>query len=280
MNIKTCTKCGKTKEKEDFSPRKDSPDGRRSYCKLCEKESKRSYYNRNKETLSEKRKKYYENNKQKLTEKNKEYVNKNKEKASLRKKEWYKKNKLKRSLQEKQRYLEKKEYIKQKTKQYYSENRESCLKKKKESRERNKFKGRDKKREYEKDRYKNDTNYRIKQIVRKSFLSRLKKKGFIKDRTFFSFTEFTWNEYIEHFEKDPLFQNFKNRANIHIDHIIPCSAYDFTDPEEIKKCWSPRNLRLLPAKENSIKNNHINFDLIHYYSIQDLIPKSLFLRKK
>ena len=46
------------------------------------------------------------------------------------------------------------------------------------------------------------------------------------------------------------------KGELHIDHIIPISAFNFTQPEHIdfKRCWALENLRLLPKKDNLIKN--------------------------
>lgn len=41
--------------------------------------------------------------------------------------------------------------------------------------------------------------------------------------------------------------------NWHIDHIIPVSSFDLTNPEEVKKAFAPENLQWLPAKENISK---------------------------
>ena len=52
-------------------------------------------------------------------------------------------------------------------------------------------------------------------------------------------------------------RDFINGGGIlHIDHIIPVAAFNFTKPEHIdfKKCWALKNLRLIPAKENLKKN--------------------------
>lgn len=53
---------------------------------------------------------------------------------------------------------------------------------------------------------------------------------------------YCWNDYLN--------------AKLHIDHIIPISVFNFTKPEhtDFKRCWSLSNLRLLPARENLIKN--------------------------
>jgi len=63
--------------------------------------------------------------------------------------------------------------------------------------------------------------------------------------------------------------------NLHIDHIIPSSLFDHTNEEEIKKCWNWRNLRYLPAKENTSKQDSLDMDLIKSYGIEDLLPEGV-----
>lgn len=48
-----------------------------------------------------------------------------------------------------------------------------------------------------------------------------------------------------------------NRRLWHIDHIIPCCAFDLTDPEQQKRCFHYSNLRPLWAKDNMQKNDTI-----------------------
>jgi hypothetical protein len=56
---------------------------------------------------------------------------------------------------------------------------------------------------------------------------------------------YTWNDYLQ--------------GKLHIDHIIPVTAFNFKKPEHIDfgRCWSLDNLQLLPARENLIKSNHL-----------------------
>lgn len=39
-------------------------------------------------------------------------------------------------------------------------------------------------------------------------------------------------------------------GRIHIDHIVPKSSFDVTDPAELRACWSLANLRPVPAVVN------------------------------
>jgi len=57
---------------------------------------------------------------------------------------------------------------------------------------------------------------------------------------------YTWQDYME--------------GKLHIDHIIPNDAFNYDSAEnpDFKRCWALSNLRLLPAKENIIKSNHLS----------------------
>lgn len=44
-----------------------------------------------------------------------------------------------------------------------------------------------------------------------------------------------------------------NAGEIHIDHIVPVSAFDLSNPIEVVKCWSLSNLQPLWAKDNMVK---------------------------
>jgi len=57
---------------------------------------------------------------------------------------------------------------------------------------------------------------------------------------------YVWDDYIK-------------TTQLHIDHIIPISVFNFTKPEheDFKKCWALKNLQLLPAKDNWSKHAKI-----------------------
>jgi hypothetical protein len=43
----------------------------------------------------------------------------------------------------------------------------------------------------------------------------------------------------------------------HVDHILPCSSFDHTDPKQVAQCWHWTNLRALEAKKNMDKSDTI-----------------------
>jgi len=51
--------------------------------------------------------------------------------------------------------------------------------------------------------------------------------------------------------------SFDNYGEWHIDHIKPCSSFDFMKEPEIKKCFNYRNMQPLWAKDNIIKSDKL-----------------------
>lgn len=51
--------------------------------------------------------------------------------------------------------------------------------------------------------------------------------------------------------------NWDNRSKWHIDHIIPCNAFDMTDPSQQEVAFHFSNLRPLWAKKNTVKRDKL-----------------------
>lgn len=73
------------------------------------------------------------------------------------------------------------------------------------------------------------------------------------------------NEFIAHIESLMLpGMTWENRSVgvWHIDHMIPCSAFDHTNPRQVAECWHYTNLRPLWGPENLRKYNKITIDCL------------------
>lgn len=60
--------------------------------------------------------------------------------------------------------------------------------------------------------------------------------------------------------------NWENQGSYwHIDHIIPCAAFDLSNEFEINACFNYRNLQPLEAKQNIFKKDKFNVqDKVEY----------------
>lgn len=73
---------------------------------------------------------------------------------------------------------------------------------------------------------------------------------------------YTSNELKKHLQKTIpdgyIWQDYLE-GKLHIDHIIPKSAFNYIKVEhpDFKRCWALKNLRLLPSKENLMKNSEL-----------------------
>ena len=104
-------------------------------------------------------------------------------------------------------------------------------------------------------RRKTDNNFRLKINLR----SRLTKAVNSKNKSNNTMVllgipniEFLWKHLEKTFKKGMTRENY---GKWHIDHIIPCSSFDLTKPEEQVKCFHYTNLQALWAYENISKSD-------------------------
>ena len=272
---KICTKCGEEKLLGEFGKLKKGKYGKRYTCKLCRKQ----YQEANKEKIAEQRKQYRkenkeqikqyrEANKEKITEYRKQYSQDNKEKVVESRKKYYEANKEKISKRDKQYRKENKEKLVESRKKYYEANKEKIAEYSKQYSQDNK----ERTNERARTRRKNDEQYRIRCYLSSSLWSALNNVGKTKNASILTYIGCSIEFMQEHLNstKKPDWGD-----DLHIDHIIPQSLFDHTNEEEIKKCWNWRNLRYLPAKENTSKQNALDMDLIKSYGIEDLLPEGV-----
>lgn len=125
-------------------------------------------------------------------------------------------------------------------------------------------------RNYRNDKRKTDKKRNIRD--RFSCLMRNHMKNYILEgkgnSSWTSFVDYTADDLLEHLGEKAFQKGYE------IDHIIPVSLYDFKEmgDAEFRKCWGLKNLRMITKKENSIKGNNLDMNLVKEYNIFDLLP--------
>lgn len=270
--MKKCVDCNIEKDKINFWKRKQNSDGLSKFCKDCGKIKNKNYCEKNKEQIKEKNIAYREANRDKINIKNKElYKIQKKDRLEYAR---IKRDKTKKDVEENGLNLpnikEKKcthcnliktidmFYIR-KTKNNYTEMCKEC--KKKESSEYRK-QNREKINIYLKKYLKTDSGVlqRIGISLRNRLSSAIKTidtgKTKLKNDLIGCSKEFLKKWFIFNLDIDNM--TYENYGDIwHIDHVIPCSKFDLTNEEDIKKCFHWTNIRPLDKIKNMQKSNNI-----------------------
>lgn len=237
MDSKTCSTCKEIKPLTRFSK---LGTGLSPKCKDCDrayyeanKERIKEYTAANKERRKEWRKKHYEANKERISEYNKEYRAANKELIKELAKKYYRKY----PRNSKKYYEANKEKIREYNKKYYAANKHW-------------YNG-----EYLRNRRKNDENFRIKGNLRRGLQRAMSAQGARKSKSTLKLVGCGIEELKQHFQSqftDGM--TWENYGEWQIDHIVPCAAFDLTDPEQQKLCFHYTNLQPLWAIDNQRKN--------------------------
>lgn len=109
-------------------------------------------------------------------------------------------------------------------------------------------------------RRKNDPSFRIKENLRRRINAAMKGIGITRSKKSFellgvSDMDFFWNYLESKFKPGMTRENYGKEW--HIDHIIPCIAFDLTKEENQKMCFHYTNLQPLWARENLQKSSKI-----------------------
>ena len=236
-------------------------------------------------------KRWREENKEKIKKHAKEYRKNNFEKIKKRTEIWYENNKEKVREYKKQYRENNFEKVKEYMKKYRKDNCEELsraskiyrlknFKKEKEYKRLYYIKNRERFRRYSMLRFENNREkimeYRKRYMAEKrkinpkfnlnckmSIIIRYSLKGNKNGKHWETLVNFTLKDLIKRLKqtmpKGYTWQDFME-GKLHIDHIVPISAFNFTESKHIdfKRCWALKNLRLLPARENIIKSNKLS----------------------
>ena len=110
---------------------------------------------------------------------------------------------------------------------------------------------------YDKERKKVDVGYRILRNIRTRLWQALKKLK--KSDSTMKLTGCTLEQLKKHIEskfKDRM--SWDNYGVWHVDHIIPCAQFDFSDPEQQKICFHYTNLQPMWGEDNLKKGARLN----------------------
>ena len=112
---------------------------------------------------------------------------------------------------------------------------------------------------YNKKKYNTDPYFKVVCCMRSRISKLLKQKNADKYNKFYTYLGCSKQDFILYFQaKFKEGMTWKNRHLWHIDHVLPCSSFDLTKPEEQAKCFHYTNLQPLWASENLSKGNRIS----------------------
>jgi hypothetical protein len=233
MSEKICNACKITKTLDNFTNNLKYKFGKENKCKECVKEKNKTKI----EKLRESQRKW--------REKNPDYM-----------KEYGKKPEI--IAYQKEYYKDHKEECLNYTKEWRKNNPEKYKITRKNYEENNKDKMNEYHRNWKQNKRENDINYKIKENTSRRI--RYELNAFLKTNKTKRTTEYigcSIEELKLHIEskfKDSM--NWDNYGSYwHIDHIIPCAAWDLTKEEDNMYCWNFRNLQPLIASENQSKKD-------------------------
>ena len=184
---------------------------------------------------------YYSSRKSEIAAKGKAYRENNKEAIKARKKKWNQENPEKYAEMNRKARLKRIDAVKACAKEYNKSHLADRMKRNKE-------------------RLVTDIQYRLRTRLRHRMVTAIKlqygKKSYKTKELIGCEIGFLLGYLESKFNPGMSWKNW-SRSGWHIDHIIPCAAFDLTDPEQQKTCFHYTNLQPLWAYENAAKSDFV-----------------------
>ena len=233
-NEKICNTCNILKHFSEYTINKRYKYGIENRCKDCFK----IYLSNKKDKLQESQKKWKQKNPDYMKEYQKKYE------IIAYQKKYYKENS-------------------QIYKQWRINNSERELNSRQKYIEKNKEKLNEYQRKWKQNKRENDINYKLQQNIsrriRYELNTLLKGKKTKRTTQYIGCTIEELKTYIEKLFNDDM--NWENYGSYwHIDHIIPCIAWNFSLENDNNYCWNFRNLQPLESSANQSKKDRYNED--------------------
>jgi hypothetical protein len=245
--FKKCRICKAELEESNFPFRNKQTGTRRTECKTCTAKIKSDKYFNN---LEENKKKQKERR-----VKDREW-----KRGYDKKREVEKRDELR--AKRKERYIRDRQKRISKRKEYYYKNKESCIKSVTAYQKNNKHKVRTQQRVHHNERMKSDPGYAILKSLR-TMVSAAVKRGGKKCKRTMDLVGCSMDVLLRHLESKFLEgMSWSNYGSWHIDHKIPCAAFDMSIHEEQRKCFHYTNLQPLWGVDNQKKGAKIIYEQV------------------
>ena len=236
----------------------------------------------------------FECKKMKETERRANMTEEQKEEIRKKNREKYKQNKVK--AQEKIKQIDQKQkitctgckveklvvdfYIAKQKGTIRAKCKECTLKEKSEYYEKNKEQYIKQTTKYKNEKAKKDPVYRLERRVRCRIYYAFKSQGKVKTNRTHKYlgcsSEYLLEWLTYQFTPGMTIDNYGTYW--HMDHVKPCSAYNLSNDDEIYECFNWKNIRPLEGKENIVKSDKIDIDLIK--SHKEIVNKFLNSKKE
>lgn len=226
-DLKTCTKCCERKPPEEFSRDKSRGDGRFPWCKSCKRASSKAQYQADPEAHRQRSAKSRAERPQVM-------------------REWREKNRSKIRAYNVRYYADDRDAQMARVARYHEENQARLREYRKQNRERSRENDR-RRRATPKGAVDSRMSWAIYNAI----------KGKKAGREWEALVGYTLADLMVHLER--LFlpgMTWENIGQWHIDHVIPKSAFNYSDPAHIdfRRCWAMDNLQPLWALDNLRKS--------------------------
>jgi len=238
MKTKICSHCKRELSIENFTKDSTTKDSFEYSCKNCKKE----YRLKNREKI---RKKYKENYKLKYYKNTQEYYLKHKTEILLKNRTYIENNK---------------EHVKERKKKHYILNKNKILNEKKEYYEKNKNRINIYKKNYTFNKRNNNSDFKILCLLRRRILLAIKNN--LKSDNTKKLIGCSISYLKEHLQQTAISNNYKNfnikrysGKEYHIDHIVPCSAFNLSCSYHQHLCFNWSNLQILDRVKNLKKGD-------------------------
>jgi len=229
--MKTCTKCKMEKSLDDYHADKTRlADGKHPYCKECKRLKDSEYRTSHIQKRREVDNVYSENNRDKCAARAKAWYKENTDKAKTSRCEWYHNNKA---------------HVVITRTAWYEENADKM---------------KDYHNSYNKQRYAENIQYRVKSVINARLRSCVRNRT-MKTLAYLGCSIPLFIKWIEYqFDQT---MNWENMGTYwQMDHVKPCASFNFENESEIYECYNWSNIRPLSGRENSSKGCKICHDII------------------